>query len=47
MSDTYHTLASPAEASLTEKRSRFLSFAIPVTTAGEARDAVKRFSWGR
>ena len=44
MSDTYHTLASPAEASLTEKRSRFLSFAIPVTTAGEARDAVKRFS---
>ncbi len=44
MADTYYTLASPAEASLTEKRSRFLSFAIPVTTAGEARDAVKLFS---
>ncbi len=44
MGDTYHTLAASAEASLTEKRSRFLSFAIPVTTAEEARDAVKRFS---
>lgn len=44
MGDTYHTLAAPTEASLTEKRSRFLSFAIPVTTADEARDAVKRFS---
>lgn len=44
MGDTYHTLAELAEASLTEKRSRFLSFAIPVTTAEEAREAVKRFS---
>ena len=44
MGDTYHTLAEPAEASLTEKRSRFFSFAIPVTTAEEAREAVKRFS---
>lgn len=44
MGDTYHTLAASAEASLTEKRSRFLSFAIPVTTAEEAREAVKRFS---
>lgn len=44
MADTYHTLSAPSEASLTEKRSRFLSFAIPVTTAEEAREAVKRFS---
>ncbi len=44
MADTYHTLAAPAEASLTEKRSRFLSFAIPVTTAAEAREEVKRFA---
>ncbi len=44
MADTYHTLAAPAEASLTEKRSRFLSFAIPVTTSEKAREAVKRFS---
>ncbi|MCM1070843.1 MAG: YigZ family protein [[Clostridium] fimetarium] len=44
MADTYHTLAAPSEASLTEKRSRFLSFAIPVTTAAEAREEVKRFA---
>lgn len=44
MADTYHTLSASSEASLTEKRSRFLSFAIPVTTAEEAREAVKRFS---
>ncbi len=44
MADTYFTLAAPAEASLTEKRSRFLSFAIPVTTADEAREIVKRYS---
>lgn len=44
MADTYYTLSAPAEASLTEKRSRFLSFAIPVTTSDEAREAVKRFA---
>lgn len=44
MADTYYTLAAPSEASLTEKWSRFLSFALPVTTAEEAREAVKRFS---
>lgn len=44
MADTYFTLDAPAEASLTEKRSRFLSFAIPVTTSDEAREVVRRYS---
>lgn len=40
MSDLYHTIAGPAEAQHTDKRSRFLAFAMPVQTAEEARDAV-------
>ncbi len=42
--DTYHTLAAPSKAVFTEKRSRFLSFAIPVTTREEAREEIKRLS---
>lgn len=42
--DSYLTLASPAEAVFTEKRSRFLSFAIPVKTRDEVREHVKRFT---
>lgn len=42
--DSYLTLAAPAEAVFTEKRSRFLSFAIPVKTRDEVRERVKQFS---
>lgn len=42
--DTYHTLSAPAEAVFTEKRSRFLSFAFPVTTREQARQEIKRIS---
>lgn len=44
MSDTFLTITSRAEATLTEKRSHFLAFALPVTTAAEARAIVKEFS---
>lgn len=36
----YLTIAAPAEAQYTEKRSRFLAFALPVRDAAEARTAV-------
>lgn len=42
--DTYYTLAAPSKALFTEKRSRFISFAIPVTTREQAREEVKRIS---
>lgn len=42
--DSYLTLKAPAEAVFTEKRSRFLSFAIPVKTRDEVREHVKHFS---
>ncbi len=40
MSDTYKTLAAPGEAVFTEKRSRFLAFAIPVADEEEAKSRV-------
>ncbi len=40
MADTYFTIPSPAETVFTEKRSRFLSFAYPVTTAAQALERV-------
>lgn len=42
--DTYYTLADATETVFTEKRSRFISFAIPVTTREQAREEVKRIS---
>ncbi len=45
MSDSYLTLAAPAEGTFTEKRSKFLAFAFPVKTAAEAKahvDAIAR-----
>lgn len=42
--DTYYTLADSTETVFTEKRSRFISFAIPVTTREQAREEVKRIS---
>lgn len=41
--DTYLTLASPSEAQLTEKRSRFLAFAIHVDSEDEAKEQVDAF----
>ncbi len=40
MSDRYLTIAGPAEAQYTDKRSKFLAFAVPVESAEEARRAV-------
>lgn len=42
--DTYHTLSAPSKAAFTEKRSRFISFAIPVASREEAREEVKKIS---
>lgn len=42
--DTFYTLAAPSEAVFTEKRSRFLSFAVPVESREQAREEVKRIS---
>ncbi|MDE6042560.1 MAG: YigZ family protein, partial [Muribaculaceae bacterium] len=40
MADLFHTIASPSEAQYTEKRSKFIGFAFPVSTPGEAKDLV-------
>lgn len=40
MSDLYLTIAGPAEAAFTEKRSKFLAFAWPVSTPAEALERV-------
>lgn len=42
--DTFYTLKAPSEAVFTEKRSRFLSYAIPVETREQAREEVRRIS---
>lgn len=42
--DSYLTLAAPSESVFTEKRSRFLSFAIPVRTRDEVRDIIKQYT---
>ncbi len=44
MSDTYHTLAAPSEGLYKEKMSKFISFAIPVTSAAEAKEHVARIA---
>lgn len=43
MSDTYKTITTSTEGIYKEKGSKFLSFAIPVTTADEVREIVKNF----
>ncbi len=40
MSDTFRTIAAPSEAVYTEKRSKFLAFAYPVTSAEQAKERV-------
>ncbi len=43
MSDIYYTIQRPGEAQYKEKMSRFLSFAIPVKSAEEAKSMIKRY----
>ena len=43
MSDFFKTLAAPSEGIYKEKMSKFLSFAIPVTSATEAKEIIKRY----
>lgn len=40
MSDSYLTLSAPGESQFVEKRSRFISFAFPITSEDEAKDIV-------
>ena len=42
MADLFYTIEAPSEAQYTEKRSKFLAFAFPVSTAAEARAEVAR-----
>ena len=43
MSDFYKTLAGPCEGIYKEKMSKFLSFALPVSTADEAKAVIKQY----
>ncbi len=48
-SDTYLTLAAPAEGVYTEKRSKFIAFAFPVCTVEEVKrhlDAIRKEHYG-
>lgn len=40
---TYNTIAAPAEGKYTEKMSRFLAFAHPVTSSAEAKEVVAMY----
>lgn len=44
MSDIFHTIAAPSEGLYKEKMSKFISFAIPVKTAVEAKEQVARIA---
>lgn len=43
MADTFFTLDAPAEGWYKEKMSKFLAFAVPVTTADEAKGVIQDF----
>lgn len=43
MGDTFYTLDAPAEGIYKEKMSKFLAFAVPVTSAAEAKEVVARY----
>lgn len=43
MSDTFYTLASTSEGIYKEKMSKFLSFAVPVSSAQEAKDVIASY----
>lgn len=41
--DLYYTVQGPGSARYTEKMSRFLAFALPVSSAAEARELIKEY----
>lgn len=43
MDDTFKTIAASAEGTYSEKRSKFLAFAIPVRTQDEVKELVKEY----
>lgn len=43
MEDTYKTIVAPAEASYTEKRSKFLAFALPVRSVEEVKEQLEKY----
>lgn len=43
MEDTYKTITSLAEGSYSEKRSRFISYAIPIHTVEEAKEKIEEY----
>lgn len=43
-SDVYYTIEAPSEAKFTEKMSKFLAYAFPVTTVTEARERIDEVS---
>lgn len=43
MDDTYRTITGPAEGYYTEKRSRFISYAIPVRTVDEVKAQLAKY----
>lgn len=43
MEDTYRTIVAPAEGYYTEKRSRFISYAIPVRTLEEVKEQIAHY----
>ncbi len=42
-SDVFKTIAAPAEGQVTEKRSKFLAFAFPVTTVDEIKELLDEY----
>ncbi|MBR0433777.1 MAG: YigZ family protein [Bacteroidaceae bacterium] len=42
-SDSYLTIASPSEGQITEKRSKFLAFAFPVSTVEEVKELLEEY----
>lgn len=43
MADTFYTLDAPAEGLYKEKMSKFISFAVPVTSATKAKEVVAKY----
>ncbi len=43
MADTFYTLDAPAEGLYKEKMSKFIAFAVPVTSATEAKEVIAKY----
>lgn len=43
MADTFYTLDAPSEGLYKEKMSKFISFAVPVTSAADAKEVVAKY----